>query len=155
MKKRMKILVTFDGSEPSTHALNQGASLAQLTESEIIILSVVPKIMTPLIPEDGMDVDPIPSSQEMTLYQQKMEEYYSTSLRKAVDDLAEIYPELKVDTMLKKGRPSSTIVDVAEQGDFDLIVIGNRGVGGIFGWILGSTSRRVVESCTVPVLVVK
>jgi len=30
-----------------------------------------------------------------------------------------------------------------------------RGRGGLISWMLGSTSRGVVESCTVPVLVVK
>jgi nucleotide-binding universal stress UspA family protein len=33
--------------------------------------------------------------------------------------------------------------------------MGSRGVGGITGWILGSTSRRVVDSCTKPILIVK
>ncbi len=50
---------------------------------------------------------------------------------------------------------SSTIVNAAEEYDADLIVIGSRGIGGITGWILGSTSRNVVESCTKPILVVK
>jgi len=54
-----------------------------------------------------------------------------------------------------EGRPSATIVDEAEKNEMDLIVIGSRGLGGITGWILGSTSRRIVESCTKPVLVVK
>jgi nucleotide-binding universal stress UspA family protein len=48
MKKGMKILVAYDGSEPSKLAVNQGARLAQLTESEITILSVVPVILIPV-----------------------------------------------------------------------------------------------------------
>lgn len=154
MKKGMKILVAYDGSEPSKHAMNQGASLAQLTESEITILSVVPIIMIPILQDDVKDKESI-STQETTNYQQQMKEHYSKSLKNAVDEVDEKYPELKVESNLIEGKPSSTIVEVAEEGDFDLIIIGSRGVGGITGWILGSTSRRVVESCTIPVLVVK
>ncbi|MHA2163880.1 MAG: universal stress protein [Candidatus Thorarchaeota archaeon] len=32
---------------------------------------------------------------------------------------------------------------------------GSIGLGGITGWILGSTSRKVVDQCTKPVFVVK
>ena len=54
-----------------------------------------------------------------------------------------------------KGRPSTTIVDEAERIDVDLIMMGSRGLGSIAGWILGSTSRRVVDDCKKPVLIVK
>jgi nucleotide-binding universal stress UspA family protein len=62
---------------------------------------------------------------------------------------------LKVVKMLEEGRPSATITDIAEKDDFDLIIIGSRGIGGITGWILGGTSRNVVQSCTKPILIVK
>jgi nucleotide-binding universal stress UspA family protein len=52
-------------------------------------------------------------------------------------------------------RPLANIVDVAEKGGCDLIVMGSRGIGGIKGRILGGTSRRVVDSCKTPVLVIK
>ncbi len=65
------------------------------------------------------------------------------------------FPDLAVEAILLEGRPSSTIVEQAEKNQADLIVMGSRGIGGISGWILGSTSRRVVESCTKPVLIIK
>jgi nucleotide-binding universal stress UspA family protein len=57
--------------------------------------------------------------------------------------------------MLREGRPSATIVDVAEKDGYDLIVMGSRGIRGITSWILGSTSRGVVDSCKKPVLIIK
>ena len=87
--------------------------------------------------------------------QREMSRYYSDSLKEASQRLASEYPELKVETELLEGRPSQAIIDMAENDGFDLIVIGSRGLGGITGWILGSTSRRVVDSCTVPVLLIK
>ena len=51
-------------------------------------------------------------------------------------------------------RPSVNIVDVAEKEVYDLMVKGSRGIGGIEGWILGSPSRRVVDSCKTPVLII-
>ena len=62
---------------------------------------------------------------------------------------------LKLTKILKDGNPAKIIVETAGKQGVDLIIIGNRGTSGVLSWMLGSTSRTVVEACTVPVLVVK
>jgi nucleotide-binding universal stress UspA family protein len=62
---------------------------------------------------------------------------------------------LKASTILRKGNPARNIGEAAREEEVDLIVLGNRGIGGILSWMLGSTSRRVAETCKVPVLIVK
>ena len=84
-----------------------------------------------------------------------MRKVYQQVLEEAGAMLKEKHPEVKFVTVFKEGRPSATIVDQAENDGVDLIVMGSRGIGGYTGWILGSTSRRVVDSCTKPVLIVK
>ena len=150
-----KILVAFDGSEASKHALDHAVSIADLTKAEVHIISVVPRVMMPVFPDEGFGAAPVTAAQDMSDYQERMRTIYSKSLDEAKKDITGHYPDLKVEINLLEGRPSATIVDEAENKDMDLIVIGSRGLGGITGWILGSTSRRIVESCTKPVLVVK
>jgi nucleotide-binding universal stress UspA family protein len=150
-----KILVAFDGSEPSRNALDHAVSIANQWKSEISILSVVPRVMMPVFPDEGFGAAPITAAQDMSDYQDKMKNIYAKSLREAELDIKDAFPDLKVVTQLLEGRPSNVIVEEAEKENVDLIVIGSRGLGGITGWILGSTSRHVVESCTRPILVVK
>jgi len=150
-----KILVAFDGSEASKHALDHAISIADITNAEVQIVSVVPRVMMPVFPDEGFGAAPVTAAQDMGDYQERMRNVYGKSLQEAEEDIKDHYPDLKIETKLLEGRPSSTIVDEAENNDVDLIVIGSRGLGGITGWILGSTSRRIVESCTKPVLVVK
>lgn len=150
-----KILVAFDGSESSRFAIDQAVELAVKLGSELTILSVVPKVMMPIFPDEGFGAAPITAAQDLGEYQDKMKEIYMGSLVEVERDVKEAYPDLVVRTIFKEGRPSATIVEEAEENEADLIVIGSRGLGGISGWILGSTSRRVVDSCTKPVLVVK
>ena len=150
-----KILVAFDGSEPSRNALNHAVSIAVQWKAELTILSVVPRVMMPVFPDEGFGAAPIAAARDMIDYQDKMREIYARSLKEVEDNVKEAFPDLKVSSSLLEGRPSSTIVEEAERDGADLIVMGSRGLGGITGWILGSTSRRVVESCTRPVLVVK
>ncbi len=84
-----------------------------------------------------------------------MREVYQSVLDDAMTQIKEEHPSLIVEAVLKEGRPSATITDFAENEGVDLIVMGSRGIGGYTGWILGSTSRRVVDSCTKPVIIVK
>ena len=150
-----KILVAFDGSEASKHALDQAVSIADMMQAEVHIISVVPRVMMPVFPDEGFGAAPVTAAQDMSDYQERMKTVYGKSLEEAEQDIKNHYPKLVLETKLMEGRPSATIVDEAENNDMDLIVIGSRGLGGITGWILGSTSRNIVENCTKPILVVK
>ena len=150
-----KILVAFDGSQASKHALDHAVNLADSFDAELLILSVVPRVMMPVFPDEGFGAAPITAAQDMGEYQDKMKEIYNKSLDEAKNDINDHFPERKIEIKLQEGRPSSTIVNAADEFDVDLIVIGSRGIGGITGWILGGTSRNVVENCTKPILVVK
>lgn len=147
-----KILVAFDGSEPSKRALDLAAKTAAMFKGELIILTVVPRVTLPIFAEEGVgslraaDIDG---------YDAKMNELYRISLEKAETEVRTRYPNLKFEALLLKGRPSATIVEEAEKREANLIIIGSRGLGGIVGWILGSTSRNVVDQCTKPILIVK
>jgi len=54
-----------------------------------------------------------------------------------------------------EGRPSDEIVETAKEGNFDIVVMGSRGLGGIKEFFLGSVSDRVADEAACPVLIVK
>lgn len=150
-----KILVALDGSEPSKHALKHAVSLANTYGAKLILVAVVQRVMIPIFPDEGYGAIPLSAAKDMAQYQDKMRVMYQNILREAEEKIREEYPRVKFESILKEGRPSATIVEQAESDDVDIIVIGCRGIGGYTGWILGSTSRRVVDSCTKPILIVK
>jgi len=84
-----------------------------------------------------------------------MKNIYHNILIDAEAGLRSKYPDLNVSTILREGHPSTTTVDSAENDGFDLIVIGSHGIRGIKSWMLRSTSHRVVDYCTKPILIVK
>ena len=53
------------------------------------------------------------------------------------------------------GDDGKKIVDIAEKKNFDLIVIGSRGMGAVKEIFLGSTSNYVLHKSKKPVLIVK
>jgi len=150
-----KILIPLDGSEPSKNALTHAIGIAEKFHSQLTLLAVVPRVMIPVFPDEGFGAAPVTAAKDMARYQDRMKEIYENVLAEAKAKLSSEHPNLKVETMLREGRPSATIVDLAENDGVDLIVMGSRGIGGITGWILGSTSHQVVDSCTKPILIVK
>ncbi len=57
--------------------------------------------------------------------------------------------------LIREGDPAQTIVDVASGEDFDLVVVGNRGLAGAKAMILGSVPRTVTEYAACDVLVAR
>ena len=53
------------------------------------------------------------------------------------------------------GDPAEMIIRFASEKQFDQIVMGPRGAGGIQGLLLGSVTSKVMQSASTPVLLVK
>ena len=141
------ILAAIDGSPSSQHALTVAAGLAQQQGATLTIMTAVPPL-PPLIMEDTTQA-------YMPEYQEKVRESHQQLLNKTQADLKKSHPTLKTATVLKEGSPARQIIEAAAEHKADLIVLGNRGTGGVATWLLGSVSRQVTDSCTAPVLVVK
>ena len=147
-----RIMVAYDDSEPSKRALDLAAKIAAIFKGELIVLTVVPRVTIPIFSRDGIDSFSVAETQNMY---DKMTEIFRRALEKAESEVRMRYPDLKFEALLLEGRPSATIVEEAEQRDVNLIVMGSRGLGGVSGWLLGSTSRKVVDQCTKPILIIK
>ena len=142
-----KIMVAFDGSEPSLFALERAAQLAHEGGSELTLLIVVPDL-PPLAVEEFAPAN-------FPVYFEDLQKAAKEMLDKQDGKIKEKYPGLKTVPLVMRGNPGKAIVFTAAAREVDLIVVGSRGSGGVMSWMLGSVSRQVVESCTVPVLVVK
>ncbi|WP_253706371.1 universal stress protein, partial [Thermus scotoductus] len=57
-------------------------------------------------------------------------------------------------TRSQVGHPAETLVRVAEEEGFDLIVLGRRGLTPVQRWMLGSVSERVLRYAPSAVMVV-
>jgi nucleotide-binding universal stress UspA family protein len=57
--------------------------------------------------------------------------------------------------LVTSGNPVEEILREAEEGDFDMVVMGTHGHGTLADAMMGSTARRVLRRCSKPVLVVR
>jgi len=137
MKGYRKILIAMNGSKD---ALTQGLQLAQDEKCWVTVVKVVP-------PNEGdLDLTGIRNIGD-ALNGGAAQEI------KAVREMAE-KEKMLVRTRLEEGRVSEKIVEVAEDENCDLIVMGNERKGW-FSRIFGEkTVERVIDMAPCPVLVV-
>jgi nucleotide-binding universal stress UspA family protein len=149
-----KILAPIDGSKPSSDALLKALELAKTHGSEVEILHVMTFTEdAPRGPENEAKIDTPP--EWIDSYVSRVKKNDENMLRDAVNHSKTIAPKNKITSKLLIGKPGDEITREAEQGAFDLIVIGSRGLGGLRELILGSVSHQVVNESKIPVLVVK
>ncbi len=73
----------------------------------------------------------------------------------ALDSAAEeLLADLPVTTKVLIGRAADTIITEARAGDFDLVVMGTRGLTGFEQLVLGSVAEAVLRMCPAPLLTV-
>jgi nucleotide-binding universal stress UspA family protein len=143
-----KILVAYDGSENATRALRLGARIAKLQESALTVINVYTFALLYTSPDFSPTGETI----------QALEGALREKAQEIVDRGVEIARE---EGVTAKGEVADSesevegILDFAEKGKFDLIVIGSRGLTGFKKLVLGSVSSGVVSHSTIPVLIVK
>jgi nucleotide-binding universal stress UspA family protein len=135
----MKILVAYDGSEAAGHALTRTGQIAQRGDAEVTVISVVP-----LQASGPRSAGPIMGGDV---------EEHGRELDEAVAKLKEVGVDAA--TIEAVGHPADSIVDEAERGKFELIVVGHRGLHGVARFLMGSTATRVVTHAHCDVLVVR
>jgi len=142
-----KILCATDLSKENDTAISKAVQVAHQFNSSIVILNVHDEFMEKEEMEMlRVSVESIQAEFEKTAILAKNE------MKGIIHSLhAE---DIKVEFILKKGKPNKIICDESEKLGSDLIVIGKSSSSNISNIILGSTAAYIVNHANVPVLVV-
>ena len=145
-----KILVALDGSEHADKALDVALDLAKKYTSEIVLVSVFHPVFISLGMESSFG-----QAKLIETYLEDLKTCHENVLSEALQKVNRITPNLKVSTKLEEGRPADKIIETAKEGNFNLIVMGSRGLGGVKQLFLGSVSDRAADEAPCPVLIVR
>jgi nucleotide-binding universal stress UspA family protein len=77
--------------------------------------------------------------------------------RKVVDAEADRHKDsgVEITPHVESGDPATVLVDTAEAGGFDLLVVGNKGMTGATRFFLGSVPNKVSHHAPVALLIVR
>lgn len=131
-----RILVAYDGGEPAHHALETAIDLAKRYEAQISVVSVVPfhPGRAPMDPWDDAAV-------------------HAEALADAKKLLAD--NGMTADLLEPIGDPAATIERIANDGGYDTVVVGSRGLGAVSRFLQGSVSGHVATHTKATVIVAR
>ncbi|WP_347491088.1 universal stress protein [Desulfoscipio sp. XC116] len=142
-----KILVPLDGSHRSIAAAEHAMQIAAGFGAQVTFLHVVPNL-TNFVSSHQV--------QAAIDFNQLAEEFAANG-ETILDDARKEFTDrgVIIDKKLLWGHPSQEIIQEAKDGQYDLIVVGSRGLGEIKGYVMGSVSNRITKHAPCPVLVVR
>jgi nucleotide-binding universal stress UspA family protein len=138
-----RILVGVDRSAPALAALELAADLAQVLGGSLSVLEVIEYVPPfPLGPSTAVTSEGEEHAPERAM----------ALLEAAAHDIRE--RGVSVQVIVRSGDPAPTLLELADQLDVDLVVVGSRGRGGPAELLLGSVARTVANRVRRPTLVV-
>lgn len=139
-----KILVPVDGSKGALLALKKAKQLGEALGSEITLLTVITNLMNnPYFIE--------------TEYKKEINDVFSEQADDTLDKAMEVLEGYshKIVKEVRIGDAAQEIIDFAKEEDFDLLVMGNRGLNAFSRVMMGSVSNRVINHVESSVLIAK
>ena len=131
-----RILVAYDGGDPARKALETAIDLASTHDASVSVVSVVPfhPGRAPMDPWDDAAV-------------------HAQALEEAKQILAE--HGMDADLLEPIGDPAATIERIANDGGFDTVVVGSRGLGAVSRFLQGSVSGHVATHTNATVVIAR
>lgn len=152
-----KTLVALDGSEHSVQALRAAIQIARKFNGKLTLVHVYAITVAPFVVPEPTTLTPSGVPVVTPAEVSKMIEAAREVGQRILDNgEKEVKSEnVQVEFTLKEGSAVQEITRLAKEGNFDLIVIGAKGVGRLREFLLGSVSEGVMKHAPCPVLVVK
>ena len=140
----MKILLSIDGS---TYTKKMLAYLVTHDEvfhanNDFTILTVQP---------------PIPARARSAVGKEVVDNYYTSESEKVISPVHKFLLRHGIDakTVYKVGQIGETIGKFADDGKYDMLIMGSHGHGTIVNMVMGSVATKVIANCQTPVLLIR
>jgi len=162
MSKIKSILYATDLSESAKPALSWAISLAEQYDATISIIHIIPDMIEEISASMGYDLSAHYNMDELKDLnkegQNDAKDAIKERIKSVCDEKKDEFPSCQLDfnkIIIKAGHPVQGIIEAANEGNFDIVVMGTHGHGFIDNLLLGSVARGVVQKCTVPVLTIR
>ena len=147
-----KVLLPTDGSDTAAKAIDFATRLFAGSGCKITLLSVIEEPVYSAFWSDGLIAPEVimPPPEELRgELDKRAEEVLGESAEPLRSAGLEVLPKVRF------GNTAAEILQEAEEGGYDMIVMGSHGRGILGGFLLGSVSNRVVHHAPCPVLIVR
>src|SRR3954468_22138607 len=141
------IVVGTDGSETANEAVRQATVLAKSTGDSVDLVSAYEPVSNQRLREEKREV---PEDLQWAVHER---EDVNHTLDAAAEQIRSAGVE--VSTFARQGDPADAILDVAEERNAGLIIVGNKGMTGAKRFLLGSVPNKVSHHAPCSVLIIR
>ena len=141
------IVVGTDGSETARKAVREAVELAQSVGASLSIVSAYAPVSGQRLREEAREAP------EDLQWMINAREDVDATLRDAAEEHED--SGVEIETFARQGDPADAILDLAEERDADLIVVGNKGMTGAKRFLLGSVPNKVSHHAPCSVLIIR
>jgi nucleotide-binding universal stress UspA family protein len=141
------IVVGTDGSDTAKEAVRQATELAKAVGARVHLVSAYEPVGEGRLREERQQIP-----EDMQWMVNPREDVDST-LKEASEGIQA--SGLEVETYAREGDPADAILDVAEEQNADLIVVGNKGMTGAKRFLLGSVPNKVSHHAPCSVMIIR
>ena len=155
------ILLPIDGSEPSLRAVSFAAELAVALQASILLLHVLDRLPARRQLKDYLTVleeDPATNEAEIESVRNALSKSGEDQGKKILADAEQLLRKMgvkDVSTVIHDGEATTVLLHLAETGEYDMIIMGRRGLGHLKGLFMGSLSHKISNLADCPVITVK
>jgi len=141
------IVVGTDGSETASEAVRTAIELARLSKGKLEIVSAYEPVPQQRLRDEG---EGIPGDVAQTVNPRE-------DVQLVLDNAAAEAKKAKVEVVThpREGDPADAILDVAEENNADLVMVGNKGMTGARRFLLGSVPNKISHHAPCDVWIVK
>jgi len=157
-----KVLYATDLSEGARHAVWYAAGIADKYDAEVTVLHVVTDVAEELSQGAGIDMTSHFGAEALDGFNAQSREQARAAVLQRIEEICreagaelEHCPLAPDHVLVEIGKPAEVVVRTAEEGGYDLVVMGTHGHGVFSEIMLGSVAHSVIKRCTRPVLVVR
>jgi nucleotide-binding universal stress UspA family protein len=141
------IVVGTDGSDTATQAVRQAVELARAVNGRLDLVSAYEPV-----PAQRLNEERRTAPEDLQWAISPREDVDATLQAAAVPAQEAGVP---VELFARQGDPADAILDVAEEREADLIVVGNKGMTGAKRFLLGSVPNKVSHHAPCSVLIIR
>ncbi|HER2025490.1 TPA: universal stress protein [Streptococcus pyogenes] len=137
-----KILLATDGSEHAKRSIEQTIKMVFPYKNQVSIDLIY------VVDGETSKSDILKYGDSDTATIKRKEMFFESTQRLETENI-------QTDYTLLHGEPAETIIEYANNNDYDCVVVGSRGRNQFQTLILGSVSHKLIKYIKAPVLVVK
>jgi nucleotide-binding universal stress UspA family protein len=157
-----KILYATDLSETARHAARYACGLGEQYHAAVTLVHVIPDVVESMSAEAGVNLSDHIGKRQWRAYHEKgiplAREAIQQRIQETSRQVKQTMPSCPITedkVMVRIGNPAKEIVAAAEEGDFDLVILGTHGHGKLAESMMGSVAGDVIRHSRRPVMVVR